>query len=69
MSAERTVYLHAPVPFGKTVWVLGASTEGLDKIPLDNWQLLGIHLVWHLYGIGVVTTHAADGLLDMWHGA
>ncbi|PPU64679.1 hypothetical protein XpiCFBP4643_21810 [Xanthomonas pisi] len=69
VSAERIFHLRAPDPFGKTVWILRASAEGFDQIIPGNLQLLGIHLVWHLYGIGEIPAQAANERLDMWYGA
>jgi len=69
VSFEPAVRPHEPELRGMAARVLSASTQGFDTIQYGNLQLLAIHLVWHLHGIGSIETLVANEFLDTWHGA
>jgi len=46
-----------------------ACYRPFDSIEFGYLQLLGIHLVWHLHGIGVLPTDTANKLLRHWRAA
>lgn len=46
-----------------------ACYHPLDSIRFGYLQLLGIHLVWHLHGVGVLSLDAANTLLRRWCAA
>jgi hypothetical protein len=48
---------------------LSAPTTPFDMIECGHLQLLGIHLLWELHRIGLITEPAANMLLEQWNGA
>ncbi|WP_325372057.1 hypothetical protein [Dokdonella sp.] len=46
-----------------------ACYRPFDSVEFGYLQLLGIHLVWHLHGVGVLSPDAADKLLRHWRAA
>ena len=48
---------------------LVAVTESFELIQCGSLQILGIHLIWQLHKLGIMSKSSADILLEQLHGA
>ena len=48
---------------------LVAETESFELIQCGSLQILGIHLIWQLYKLGIMSKSSANILLEQLHGA
>ncbi len=48
---------------------LVAETESFELIQCGNLQILGIHLIWQLHKLGIMSKSSANIILEHLHGA